>query len=677
MALRLTRKAVTLDGYTLSLAGNELRIEPFDAWSEPIRVIGNQRRGDRINTSQWVFEDLTFGLGFFTTQGNVPVNGAEGDPSFRGFFNSTLETRWSGQVTLPGLIEDVTHESDSVDLTDYTYFRFFEAANLTTPVSTGLYTISSTANQDVALYNGSTNEFERFQSLASGWTQAIFRSVFTFEGTTYLFGGSDSVQANKSSTITGGSITFGGVWAEVTPTWPDANGIPVSGTVYRGVAYQLAFYVSSGTVKLWSATDPTGTWTDEQITLSLTGWRHAELVVYRDASGRPGLFAVTDEGLYLLDLGNAEALLAIKFPQRQDENLARRGRPIEHRGRLYIPMGQSLYEYHFTGAYRDISPLTQARIPTGADGFKPAAGNLNPQITALTAGSDWLFVSFSGWTKASVWAYDGAGYHYIWSKLSGDADRIHIHDIAVHHERTLAASTLFVLLEEENATDNVDFEKIENILDEPLQLASKKFADTGFLITPHTDGGMSEVDGAIIQIGIGASDLLANNEDIDVATEYDFSGSWTDEWTFDNINPNIRKLPMTPTADIGIGVSARRWRHRITLNRNGGDNTDTPVFYNLVSYFEKVFPDLFKYTFEVDVRETKRLNEDFITDDDVIEAIMATRSSVPLSKFEYNDDGAKFVRVDKFPHIVEPPDETGGDDTDELKVLVELRERVP
>jgi hypothetical protein len=666
----MSRKTVKLNGVDFALSNNELRIEPFEAWAEPVRVIGNQRRGDRINASQWVFEDLTFGLGFFTTQGDPPIDGNEGDPSFRGFFNSTLETRWSGQITLAGLIEDVTHEKDNADASDHTYKRFFEAANLTTPVSTGLYTTSHTASESVGLYNGGTNEVTQFEALGAN---EIYRAIFNFEGRTYLAGGADGSQL-----ATMGHITFGGVWGDTTPTWPDANGVPISGAVFRGVAYILAFYVSNGNVKLWSAADPTGTWTDEGIGLSLTGYRYAELVVYRDASGRPALFAMTDEGLHLLDLGNAEPLMAMPMPQRADENLRRVGRPIVHKGRLYVPMGPSLWEYHFTGAYRDISPLTQARIPTGVDGFKPAAGNLAPQITSVASGSDWLFVAFSGWTKGSVWAYDGAGYHYIWSKLSGDTDLIHINDLAIHYDRTIAAATLFVMFEEENATDNVDFEKIENILDDPLQLASKKFANDGFIITPHTDGGMSEVDGAIIQIGIGASDLLANNEDIDVATEYDFSGTWTDEWTFDNINPNIRKLPMTPTADIGIGVSARRWRHRVTLSRNGGVNTDTPVFYNLVSYFEKVFPDLFKYSFEVDIRETKRINMDIINDDDIVEALMTARASVPLIKFEYNDDGDKFVRVDNFPHIVSPPDEAGADDDlDDARILVELRERVP
>lgn len=671
MALRMSRKTVKLNGVDYALHNHELRIEPFEAWAEPVRVIGNQRRGDRINTSQWVFEDLTFGLGFFSTQGNPPIDGAEGDPSYRGFFNSTLETRWSGQVTLPGLIEDVTHERDNADASDHTYRRFFEAANLTTPVSTGLYTASHTASESVGLYNGSTDEVEEFEALGAN---EIYRAIFNFEGTTYLAGGADNSQL-----ATMGRITFGGVWGDVTPTWPDASGVPISGAVYRGVAYILAFYVSNGHVKLWSATDPTGTWTDEGVTLALTGFRYAELVVYRDASGRPALFAVTDEGAFLLDLGNAEPLMAMPFPQRADENLRRVGRPIVHRGRLYVPMGPSLWEYHFTGAYRDISPLTQARIPTGEDGFKPAAGNLAPQITGLSSGSDWLFVSFSGWTRASVWAYDGAGYHYIWSKKSGDSDLIHINDIAVHYDRTIAAATLFVMFEEENATDNCDFEKIENMLDEPLQLSSKKFAVSGFLITPHTDGGMSEVDSALIQIGIGSSDLVTNDEFITVTTELDFSGTFGNSRTFDPINPAIQKLPAT--ADAGIGVSARRWRHQITLTRDDGeadDELDTPVFYNLVSYFEKVFPDLFKYSFEIDVRETQRLNMDIVNDDDIVEELMTARASVPLVKFEYNDDGDKFVRVDNFPHLVSPPDESGADDdVDDARILVELRERVP
>lgn len=674
MALKSRSKTVTLNSVDYAVVNGEVRVEPFEAWANPVRTIGNQRRGDRINANQQVYEDLSFGLGFFSTQGDPPVDGQPGHPSFSGFFNSTVETRFNGQVTLPGLIEAVGHTSDAGSGDDHTYYRLFEAPNATSPVSTGLYCASDTALQDIGKFNGATDNFDVFQDLAAV-TNGLPRAIFDFEGSTYIMGGSDSA----AMTVIG-KINYAGVWSAPTITTAP-TGTVLSATTYRGVAYALAYVSTTGNVTLWSATDPEGVWTTENIVLGIPGWRHAELVVYRDASGRPALFANTDEALYILDLGNQEPLLAVKYPQKMDEQARRRGRPIEHKGRLYIPRGPALWEYHFTGAYRDISPLSQAKVPTGTDGFKPAVGSGQAQITSIASGSDWLMVAFSGHTKASVWAYDGKGYHYMWSKLSGDTDLIHIEDIAVHYDRTTKSADLFVLLEEVGATDNVNFEKIENVLDDPLQLSGKTFAATGFIILPHTDGGMSEVDSALIQIGVGASDLDTNNEFITVTTELDFSGSFGNSRVFDPVNPATQKLPAT--ADFGAGVSARRWRHRFQLDR-GATTTLTPVFYSLVSYYEKVFPDLFRYTFQIDMRETLRINRNLTPAGDpnrIIDKIKTARSSVPLIKFEYGGETsgtARWVRVKDFPHIVEPPGESQASDSiKDAQILIVLEERVP
>lgn len=670
MALKARSKTVTLNGVDYAVVNGEVRIEPFEAWANPVRTIGNQRRGDRINANQQVYEDFSFGLGFFSTQGDPPVDGQPGHASYSGFFNSTMETRWNGQVTLPGLIEAVTHFSDNAQGDDHSYYRLFEAANATSPVSTGLYAVSDTDDEDLALYNGSTTEFEVKQDLTA-ITNSLIKTHFTFAGATYLMGGSDSTRMTEI-----GKISHAGAWTDPTITVPP-TGTVFSAVTYRGVAYALAYTNSTGNIALWSATDPEGTWTDENIKLGIHGWLHAELVVYRDASGRPALFADTDEGLFIMDLGNQESLLAMKYPQRMDEQLRRRGRPIEHKGRLYLPRGPELWEYHFTGAYRDISPLTQAKTPTGTDGFKPAVGSGTAQITAITSASDWLMVAFSGHTKASVWAYDGKGYHYMWSKLSGSAAVINVEDIIVHRDRTSKSADLFVLFQFVGATDNVNFEKIENVLDDPLQLSGKTFALNGFMLMPHADGGMSEVDSTLIQLGMGATDLVTNDEFFTVTTELDFSGSFGNSRNFDPVNASTQKLAS------GAGVSAKRWRFNIAAERST-TTTLTPVMFNFISYYEKVFPDLFRYTFQIDMRETLRINRNLTPAGEpnkIIDKLKAARSSVPLVAFEYGGEAngsPRYVRVKDFPHIVEGPDEaTGSDNLADAQILVILEERVP
>jgi hypothetical protein len=174
---------------------------------------------------------------------------------------------------------------------------------------------------------------------------------------------------------------------------------------------------------------------------------------------------------------------------------------------------------------------------------------------------------------------------------------------------------------------------------------------------------------------MGATDLDTNNEFFTVTSELDFSGSFTNSRNFDPVNPSTQRLAA------GAGVSAKRWRQNIAAVRSA-TTTLTPVMFNFITYYEKVFPDMFRYTFQIDMRETLRINRNLTPAGDpnkIIDKLKTARSSIPLIAFEYGGETtARYVRVKDFPHIVEPPNPAvASDNIEDAQILVVLEERVP
>ena len=60
--------------------------------------------------------------------------------------------------------------------------------------------------------------------------------------------------------------------------------------------------------------------------------------------------------------------------------------------------------------------------------------------------------------------------------------------------------TLHILYTEAGATNNCDFRRVDQVLEEPLHLSQKTYAASGFVTFPVMDGGMGEVDTNIVQI---------------------------------------------------------------------------------------------------------------------------------------------------------------------------------
>lgn len=153
---------------------------------------------------------------------------------------------------------------------------------------------------------------------------------------------------------------------------------------------------STGQLK-W-AFDPTGTWTDDA-QLPLESDSVQDLLVYRDATGEPILYASTKRGLYAHDANNNRFVeTEAKLPFHDDAGAG----AVVWRGAMYIPAGLGVYEYRVGGdqaTFRAMGPDRDAGLPSTRRGKIVRLESTHNDLiaivdsTASTAASLSLFTS--------------------------------------------------------------------------------------------------------------------------------------------------------------------------------------------------------------------------------------------------------------------------------------------
>ena len=653
---------IDVDGIRLKARNDVIEVESLKAWSEPIRTVGNKQRGDRINADFWVQEDWTGGLGYHTHKGSA-TDPENTHPSIRGFYDSTLETRWEGQVTLAEKVQTTTQDSAD-DL-----FRFVEAGDK-------LYAFSEDAGQSIAFYDYATPNWEDALDMSSGFSNLIPHAVIEHLGDVYIFGGSSDTVAGMGAKWSAGS------WASFTPSTTNLHHKARSGVSFGGIMYVATYNAADDLVRIEQSTDDGDTWAIKVgMEVTNTKGETVELVEYFDASGTPAIYLHSDAGLYLLDFASSTAKRTLKFTQRTalDQTVVNNtGRPLVWNGLLYLPRGQSLIEFHYSAAWRDVSFMTQGNVPA-------ALKTGGAFIGALTASDQWLFIGISTTGTNSIWAYDGAGYHYIWSEssLAGDAAQTHaLRDITIWKPpNSIMFTQLHIAYENTNVSKHV-MKRLDHVLENPTENTAKAYETSGYMITPWFDAGMSEVDAVILATAMGFKDVDAS-ETVKVETETDYSGSYetgTRSKTYNNSDTSGD----TYKFDSGAGFSGKTWRHKYTMA--GAGSTDSPIMFYPITYFEKVFTDLHSYKFEVDVKASLGLNGPaYASEQGLVKALETAHAKIPLVPFSYSGSsihsgGAiRYVRLDNMPHVDRTGssgESYGGAEMDEAFIQLELKERL-
>ena len=658
-------EGVTLDGINIKTRNNVVEVQDLKTWSDPIRTVGNKQRGDRINADFWVQEDWSGGLGFHTHIGSAsdPENR---DASIRGFFDSTLETRWAGQVTLAEKVQ-----APGVATADDLY-RFVA-------IGTQLFAFSEVVNQSISVYSQAATPpvwIDNLDMSGASFNNLVVKAVFPHNGLVYGFGGT-------GNTVAASGVKWDGSedppWVIHTPSTTNLHNVARSGRSFRDIMYIATYDTTDDLVRIEQSTDDGNTWaiiTGMELTEPMG--TQVELIEYFDAGGQPVLYLHTDTGLYLVDIANSDLVPVIIFPLISSviqTEINSPGRPVTWNGLLYLPRGEALIEFHHSGAWRDISFINSARVPDTIKKDTIAVG-------ALAASGPWLFVGFSGAAGNSVWAYDGEGFHYIWaSTLTGGSGRVYsLRDIALYKKNGTDNVQLHIA---SNNAGAPSMSVLEYPLENPREQAAKTFEASGYLITPYFDAGMTEVDAVILGSAVGFADVDADDT-IKIETDTDYSGTYESDSdriiTFNNTHTSGQRV----LYESGAGFAAKAWRHKYTLAR-GSTTTITPTMFYPITYFEKVFTNLRKYIFEVDIKSSLPLNgPDYSDDQDLLKALETSHEKIPLLAFSYSgtniySNTTRYVRIDNFPHVDRPGvsgEVVSGAAINEAFIRIEIGERI-
>ena len=604
-------KSVVLNGKDYIVDGG-VQVTPLASWADPLRVVGNPRRGDRVNAAQWNQENFTSGLGYESMTASPIDDARQPDLSWYGFYGSTLETRWKGQITLPGL------STANVSATSSHFHRYLTTS---TQGSAIVPTIYGGDEQSIESTTSGWNNFVSIKDVTSGYTSFQPRCDVLRSDGGQLFLGGDAVGNIPAK------VVYRAASGTVTDISPSANvtGVPLSAVNFKNIIYTICWVAGSDRLELNQSTNDGAAFSETNAALRLgysTGQNrlYAQLFKYLDANGQPAIYLDTDAGLYILDLGNNEWGQIIKYDELPDNTLDTvTMKPQVYNGFAYLPRNGSLFKFHYSGDWQDVSPFTTGRaaITTGED-----------TITAMTTGGSWLFVAVkNSATFSSIWAYDGTGFHYIWSITGTGVTQVN---------SMLVFDGDLGILYNDLGGDTHDMVRVPGVLSNPLTVTGKTFATTGNLITPWFDGGMTEVDCNWLQMGAGYKDLDTtsnNNEKIKTETALGYSDTYESATgtvlTWYSDSSIVQKFLS------GAGMDSPVMRQKHTLTR-GSTTTKTPVLFYPVVYYDKVFTKLHKYTFIVDVKKTANQGALSRSDEqDVLNSLETTFAKVPQSTFKF------------------------------------------
>ena len=583
-----TTGAVVINGVKYATVG-PIRSSEIKSWAEPVRNVGNLQRSDRIGASQWVMEGFSSGLGYYTTKGVHSEDPRQRDPSFEGLFESRAETRWAGQVTLPG--EFLTSTNSSGD----DYYRFVHAG-------TNLYTFSENVQESIGIFNQGGPNFSQDTDLASGDANFIAYAVIPHNGEVYVMGGNGTTIAAAHQKWSGGS------WSAFTPGTQNVHHVPRSGLSFKDILY-VATYHSDNLVRIESSSNDGATWAviaGMEVTDTVGGI--VELVMYYDATGAAAPYLHTSMGLYLMDVANGDLIPIREWDTPVDtlqSVVFQTGRPQVFGGNLYLPRGKSLQEFNWeTGRIGDVALTTSgARVPTDMT-------HSTMQIAGLVAHDNWLFVATSQGGTQFVHAIDKNGaWHYIFhieSKVGDTGQSMALRDIAILKNNQSHTGDQLHIVYDHGGTHS--FVHINYLNDNPREVTGKTYEASGYVITPYFDAGMSELPTGVFQTGISADglDTAANNDDkITVSTAVDFSDTFANTVTYYSDTDPLIKVYTTGTKR---GIAAKTWAHKITLAR-GSTKTLTPTLFFASTYFRKKVKNLHEYRLVIDLRETVLLDQ--------------------------------------------------------------------
>ncbi len=606
---------------------------------------GQQHIADVSTYTARIFPNFSLGAG----RNRIDSDSSENPDEYRTFWDSTADTRWGGGVFLGILNEESSGEPTGCSLVASVEF------------AGDLWTLWNEDNDGAAIddikarkYTGSTNTWATGGDIATedaagdgirgfdiandgfsllalvnevnpGVTPSgayvIFRST---DGASWTaganFGGPNALEATKRQSTTyplhGGLISQQRVLGEVAVAIWDSTG---------------------GQIELYSTTDQGATMTSE-IQIQSDGGPTG-IAVYPGIDGTDKLYLGTPAGLYEIDTSPATWTFALIYPMSYDVDNCRR--MVVHQGALWFPHGNdNTYAPHIT---RLTIPSTGVRVfeSVGLDEGDGIPDEAAGQVNWMQSVQDFLYMGVGGATGryGRIWCHNGNGWHTVYRHAtiskplswmfvsSGDDSKQRLHFAEGFQANDGVHPTGF----------------LANVSVNPHSGATIKRQTSSYVDVPYIDGGFPGEHKAFLRHRIHAKDLSATTGGEYIAINHGIVTDLATETPRTTTDAGDI-LSGTRTLDInsGLGVSGLCMGTRLILNRDAGDNTQSPVLKDYeVDYYVQV-PKPQRFTFLVDIRATA--NKTSLSPEAVITNLESARDSVPLLPFKYANLSAN-VRV--------------------------------
>jgi len=560
-------------------------------WPEGYPVNNQQTRASRRFLQSWHIPYI---------KGLLATNDFDGSELL--CYDSTVETRFPGQITLPPLwYAEAAVTTNVASTSTWRLAEQWDNRYVAVP------TRASAGSGDYTLkcYKHSTTGFGNAVSISAANAKEWHLHDFIAHDT-YLFAvyhlDSDTNRELRRASADGGAFT--------NPCSPDPGNFPDTQadedrTLLASVGgrlYCITWTASSGLLTVYYTVDNGVTWAAATATTSAYSfYAPKKAIAWANAIGDLCLTIATSDGLIQYDTDGDNPRPLIRDVSISAEN--GRGMCVWHNvDRLYYPV------YTTSGRLIELSwndgVLVQREV-----GLDQGSG-LNPsrrgQIVSCTPAGQWLFALNEQSTgDCGVFAFDGENWHHIYDANTSSGS----------YPVSSSAKPLFICQYNSGGACNallvwyyngaLDSAHSFSVLENPLVLPTVAYREvTGTLDLAWFAGGLPEIDGCWLQFLVDCDGLDADTTGEHIDVSYAIDGGTLGGTDLGDLLSGDKDLQFGS----GAGISAKKIALRLKFDRAAAATTSTPKLYSATLEYLKIPSVRNYYRFTVDVKKTAQLH---------------------------------------------------------------------
>ena len=389
----------------------------------------------------------------------------------------------------------------------------------------------------------------------------------------------------------------------------------------------------SSSITFFRSTDGGVAWADEAVDIPSANGPQG-VAVYPDIDGEDKLYVGTNEGLYIVDTAPSTWTYQLIMPMPNSNDNCRR--MTVHEGSLWFAQGVD------NSSPAPIYKLTvQGNSRLIESGFGLSYGDGVPSdmlgpVRWMKSSGDQLFIAVGGGAasrNARILAWNGNGWHHMHKNGSAN-QKIEWIDVASGDDGTPRLH-----FAERTGTSAATAKFLEQPLVNPRSgVTIKRAVDGQFIELPYYDLGMPHESKNFLAAHISADDLTASHETIEF--HYGINGEDRDDTDLGDFTSAVSKLQFAS----GAGVSAKDIGILLKLNREDGDNTNTPKIKDIIIEGLVVPTILYEHQMTIDLEQTAEDTGQSV--ETVISNIETLVESVIQTQFKFGQV-SKYVTLDR------------------------------